>query len=141
MDELNQLCDEIIQMIPSPNLKDTTTSQFKTFLKKLEKDKLNPEQIKALKQAYDYFNYLIGNVSDSMVTESKDTKDSKQEKEEQVKKKEEEEERKKKEEEERKKKEEEERKRKEKKEDPIPDPDSEMIEILLNLAEVSESKT
>ena len=125
MDELNQLCDEIIQMIPSPNLKDTTSSQFKTFLTKLEKDKLDPQQIKALKQAYDYFNYLMGNVGDRYFSKSNDTKgptdttDTNETNETKVTKSTEE---------------------KKNVEEKKENPDSEMIEMLLNLAEASESK-
>jgi len=128
MDELTQLCDEISQMFPSPNLKDTTTSQFKTFLKKLEESKVDPAQINALKQAYNYFNYLMGdvgvgvsNVAETKSNESKDnestvadSKDAKTTAESEEKKEDD-----------------------KKKESDVPD--AEMIEILLNLAEASES--
>jgi hypothetical protein len=73
MDELTKLCDEIAGMFPSPNLKDTTTSQFKTFLNKLQESKVDPAQIKALKQAYNYFNYLMGDIGDSNVPDSKES--------------------------------------------------------------------
>ena len=58
--ELTKLCDEIARMIPSYELKDTATTQFKEFISKLHENKVNEQEIKYIIQAYNYFNQLMG---------------------------------------------------------------------------------
>jgi hypothetical protein len=71
--ELTSLCDEIARMIPSYNLKDTATSQFKEFIDKLRVNKIKEPEIKAIVQAYNYFNQLMGSVGD--MEDTKDTQE------------------------------------------------------------------
>jgi hypothetical protein len=70
-DDLMKLCDEISQLIPSYNIKDTATSQFKEFIELLKK-KVSAEEIKAIVQSYNYFNKLMSEINPDTSARTKD---------------------------------------------------------------------
>jgi len=73
-EQLTTLCDEIARMIPSPTLRDTSTTQFKEFIESLKK-KVKQQEIDAIVKAYHYFNTLMGEIKpDTSPKTNEDTK-------------------------------------------------------------------
>ena len=60
---LQNLCDEIAKMVPSEHLKDTSTSQFSSFIENLKKKGISKKELNAIVRAYNYFNFLMLDVA------------------------------------------------------------------------------
>jgi hypothetical protein len=74
--ELDTLCQTIKAMIPSKEVKDDSTDQFKTFLKTLEEKKIDPREIECIQRSYNYFNHILGVLNVARPTRTVSRKES-----------------------------------------------------------------